>query len=157
MAQDDQRQSDRNFPRLRPRDDGNNTPRKGPKFSIYWVWAIIFAVLVGFQLFGSFSPDAKQIESEMEFRTKMLEAGDVEKLVIVTNKNLVRVYIKSEALNNKPYYREKLGKSWTSVKQEGPHFEFKVTKADEFEKRISAIFAAHPQLEVPIMPIQEGE
>ena len=64
MAQDDQRQNDRNFPRLRPRDDGSNSPRKGPKFNIYWIWAIIFAVLVGFQLFGSFSPDAKHIDSE---------------------------------------------------------------------------------------------
>ncbi|MGZ5134161.1 MAG: ATP-dependent zinc metalloprotease FtsH [Flavitalea sp.] len=156
MAQDDQRQSDRNFPRIRPRDDANNTPRKGPKFSIYWVWAIIFAVLVGFQLFGSFSPDAKQVESELEFRTRMLETGDVSKLVIVTNKNLVRVYIKKDALE-KQYYREKLGKSWPGVKPEGPHFEFKVTKADEFEKRISAIFKERPELEVPITPIQEGE
>jgi cell division protease FtsH len=112
--------------------------------------------LVGFQLFGSFSPDAKQIDSEMEFRKNMLEAGDVEKLVIVTNKNIVRVYIKKDALQ-KPYYREKLGKSWPGVKPEGPHFEFKVTKADEFEKRISAIFQARRELEVPIVPIQEGE
>ena len=52
MSQDDSRQNDRNFPRLRPRDDNN--PRKGPRFSIYWIWAIIFAVLVGFQIFGSF-------------------------------------------------------------------------------------------------------
>lgn len=156
MAQDDQRQSDRNFPRLRPRDDGNNSPKKGPRFSIYWIWAIIFAVLVGFQLFGSFSPDAKQIDSELEFRKSMLETGDVSKLVIVTNKNIVRVYIKKEALE-KPYYREKLGKSWPGVKPEGPHFEFKVTKADEFEKRISAIFQERRELEVAIIPIQEGE
>lgn len=156
MAQDDQRQSDRNFPRLRPRDEGNSSPRKGPKFSIYWIWAIIFAVLVGFQLFGSFSPDAKQIDSELEFRRNMLETGDVSKLVVVTNKNIVRVYIKRPALD-KPYYREKLGKSWPGVKPEGPHFEFKVTKADEFEKRISAFFEEHANLEVPIVPIQEGE
>ena len=63
------------------------SPKKGPKFSIYWVWAIIFAVLVGFQLFGSFTPDAKQIESELEFVIKCLKKGDVEKLIIVTNKN----------------------------------------------------------------------
>ncbi|HWJ29842.1 MAG TPA: ATP-dependent metallopeptidase FtsH/Yme1/Tma family protein, partial [Flavisolibacter sp.] len=98
MAQDDSRQNDRNFTRMRPKDDGN-APRKGPKFNIYWIWAIIFAVLVGFQFFGSFTPDAKPLDSEQEFRTKMLETGDVAKLVIVTNKNLVRVYIKKESLN----------------------------------------------------------
>src|SRR5690348_10341269 len=110
MAQDDSRQNDRGFPRFRPKEDGNN-PRKGPKFNIYWVWAIIFAVLVGFQFFGSFAPDAKPLESEQEFRDNMLEKHDVQKLVIVTNKNLVRVYIKPSSLD-KPYYKEKLEKGW---------------------------------------------
>ncbi|HUR12078.1 MAG TPA: ATP-dependent zinc metalloprotease FtsH [Flavitalea sp.] len=140
---------------MRPRDDGSG-PRKTPRFSIYWVWAIIFAVLVGFQLFGSFTPDARIIESESEFRSRMLETGDVEKLVIVTNKNLVRVYIKKDSLQ-KPYYTQKLNKGWPAIKQEGPHFEFKVTKADEFEKRLNAIFAKNPALEVPYAPTQEGE
>jgi AFG3 family protein len=155
MAQDDSRQNDRGFPRMRPKDD-SNTPRKGPKFNIYWIWAIIFAVLVGFQFFGSFTPDAKPLESEQEFRNKMLETHDVEKLVIVTNKNLVRVYIKPESLKE-PYFQEKLSKGWPTVKPEGPHFEFRVTKADEFEKRLTAIFEKDPSLEVPYSPTQEGE
>jgi AFG3 family protein len=156
MAQDDSRQNDRNYPRLRPKDDPN-TPRKGPRFNIYWIWAIIFAVLVGFQFFGSFTPDAKPIESEQEFRNKMLETGDVAKLVIVTNKNLVRVYIKRDSLN-KPYYREKLSKGWPAVnKENGPHFEFRVTKADEFEKRLVGLFEKNPAIEVPYSPTQEGE
>ncbi|MBL7698432.1 MAG: ATP-dependent zinc metalloprotease FtsH [Chitinophagaceae bacterium] len=156
MAQDDSRQNDRNFTRFRPKDDGGgNSPRKGPKFNIYWIWAIIFAVLVGFQFFGT-TPDAKPLESEQEFRNKMLETHDVEKLVIVTNKNLVRVYIKEDSLQ-KPYYREKLSKGWPSVKPAGPHFEFKVTKSDEFEKRLNALFEKDPKLEVPYTPTQEGE
>ena len=93
MSQDESRQNDRNFPRLRPRDDGGQ--RKGPKFNIYWVWAIIFAVLVGFQLFGSFAPDAKTI-TDLDFY-KMLDNGDVEKLNTVTNKNTV---------NETPYHSE---------------------------------------------------
>ena len=49
---------DDNKPRLpklnnRPNSDGE-PPRKGPRFSIYWVYAIIFAVLIGFQVFGHF-------------------------------------------------------------------------------------------------------
>jgi len=154
MAQDDKRPNER-FPRIRPRENGE-APKKGPKFSIYWVWAIIFAVLVGFQFFGSFSPEAKPIESEQEFRNHMLETGDVSKLVIVTNKNLVRVYIKPDSLK-KPYYQEKLSKGWPNIKPEGPHFEFNVTKADEFEKRLNEWFSKNPNLEVPYSPKQEGE
>ncbi len=155
MAQDDKRPNER-FPRIRPREDGN-APKKGPRFNIYWIWAIIFAVLVGIQFFGSFAPDAKPIESEQEFRDNMLQKGDVEKLVIVTNKNIVRVYIHKDSLQ-KPYYQEKMKEGWTASKnQEGPHFEFKVTKADEFEKRLNALFEKNPALEVPYTPTQEGE
>jgi len=144
-----------NFPRFRPRGDDDNTPRRGPKFSIYWIWGIIAAVLLGFQYFN-FSADAHRLDSEMEFRNNMLEKGDVAKLVLVTNKNLVRVYIKKDSLD-KPYYKDKLGKNLQAVKTEGPQFEFQVTKIDEFEKRLDDFFEKNPSLEVPTNPIQEGE
>lgn len=151
MSQDESRQNDRNFPRLRPRDDGGQ--RKGPKFNIYWVWAIIFAVLVGFQLFGSFAPDAKTI-TDLEFY-KMLDNGDVEKLNTVTNKNTVRVFIKKERLDK---YKDQLSKNWPSVGDKGPHFEFKVIKADDFNKELNAYYDKRPELvRVPNIPIQEGE
>ncbi|OQP58517.1 ATP-dependent zinc metalloprotease FtsH [Niastella populi] len=151
MSQDESRQNDRNFPRLRPRDDGGQ--RKGPKFNIYWVWAIIFAVLVGFQLFGSFAPDAKTI-TDLEFY-KMLDNGDVEKLNTVTNKNTVRVFIKKDRL---PKYKDQLSKNWPSVGDKGPHFEFKVIKAEEFDKKLDDHYKVHPEIEkVPNIPIQEGE
>ena len=155
MAQDDSRQNDRSFPRLRPKDDAG-TPRKGPKFNIYWIWAIIFAVLVGSQFYNSLSPDAKPLDSEQEFRNSMLEKGDVDHLVLVTNKNLVRVYIKKASLD-KPYFKEKLAKGWPAVKAEGPQFEFRVIKMDDFEKRLNLIFEKNPALEIPYTPIQEGE
>ncbi len=153
MSQDESRQNDRNFPRLRPRDDGGGQ-RKGPKFNIYWVWAIIFAVLVGFQLFGSFAPDAKTI-TDLEFY-KMLDNGDVDKLNTVTNKNTVRVFIKKDKLEK---YKDQLAKNnWTSVGDKGPHFEFKVIKADDFNKELNAYFDKHPELtRVANIPIQEGE
>lgn len=156
MAQDDSRQNDRSFPKLRPKDDGN-TPKKGPKFNIYWIWAIIFAVLIGFQFFGSLTPDAKQLESELEFRTKMLATGDVSKLVLVTNKNLVRVYIKKDSLQ-KPYYKDKLDKGWPAAKSDnGPQFEFRVAKADEWSARMQEEAQKNPATAVPISIVQEGE
>src|ERR1700742_4002361 len=104
------KQNDKNnFPRFRPRgDDDTNGPRKGPKFSIYWIWGIIAAVLIGFNLFGTFTPDAQET-NELEFRHNMLATGDVEKLDLVANKQTVRIYIKKDSLN-KPYYNGKLGK-----------------------------------------------
>src|ERR1700748_1008728 len=99
MPQDDLKQNDKNnFPRFRPRgDDDANGQRKGPKFSIYWIWGIIAAVLIGFNLFGSFSPDAHTID-EYTFRKDMLSKGDVDKIDLISNKQTVRGYIKKDSL-----------------------------------------------------------
>ena len=69
----------------------------GPKFSIYWIYAIIAVVLIGANFF-SMSPDAVRT-TELEFRQEMLAKGDVEKLDLIKNKDLVRVHIKKEHLN----------------------------------------------------------
>jgi len=142
---------------MRPRNGGdNNTPKKGPRFNIYWVWAVIAIVLLGYNYLGNgFTPDAHHLDSELEFRNNMLEKGDVARLVLVTNKNLVRVFIKKDSLE-KPYYRDLLGKN-TQTKADGPQFEFQVTKIDEFEKRLYDFFQKNPTLEVPYSSVQEGD
>src|SRR5450631_1247926 len=146
------------FSRFRPQGGGDeNTPKKGPKFNIYWVWAVIAIILLGYNFLGSgFTPDAHHLDSEMEFRNNMLEKGDVSRLVLVTNKNLVRVYIKKDSLD-KSYYKDLLGKTYQVVKTEGPQFEFQVTKIDEFEKRLYDFFEKNPNLEVQTQSVQEGD
>jgi cell division protease FtsH len=43
-------------------EDPNQAPKeKVPRFSIYWIYAIIFAVLIGFQFANPFSPNMKEI------------------------------------------------------------------------------------------------
>ena len=44
-----------------PGEDPNQAPKKGPKFSIYLIYSIIFAVLIGFQLLVPFSPNTAKI------------------------------------------------------------------------------------------------
>src|SRR5688572_25687330 len=134
MSQEDMKQNDRGFQRVRPRDDNNNTPKKGPRFSIYWVWGAIAAVLIGFNLYGSFTPDAKEI-TQLDFTNKMLANGDVESYTVVTNKSLVKVTIKKESLQ-KPYIKEKLSKNGTmsNTVEKGPHFQFAISKPEQFEE-----------------------
>jgi cell division protease FtsH len=152
MSQDESRQNERGFPRLRPRGDDNGQ-RKGPKFNIYWVWAIIFAVLVAFQLFGSFAPDAKEID-KLEFY-QMLEKGDIDKLTTITNKNLIRITLTPAGYQK---YKDQLSKKWPGVSEKGPHFEFPVIKAEEFEKDLNTWYKDHPTVkQVSNKPSREGE
>ncbi|MBS1947428.1 MAG: ATP-dependent zinc metalloprotease FtsH [Bacteroidetes bacterium] len=161
MPQDDLKQSDKsNFPRFRPRNDNenNNSQRKGPKFNIYWIWGIIAVTLLGFQFWGGWSgSDIHKLDSDQDFWEQMLSKGDVQKLDLITNKNVVRVYIKKDSLD-KPYYKDKLNKSWPGMtKADGPQFEFQVIKIDEYEKRLNDYFAKNPLMSVPIQVKQEGE
>jgi AFG3 family protein len=159
MPPEDLKQNDKNnFPRFRPRGDDDNGQRKGPKFSIYWIWGIIAAVLIGFNLFGTFTPDAHQIE-ELDFRQHMLSQGDVEKIDLISNKNIVRVYIKHDSLQKSFYRKYDSKNSWPGgVSKEGPQFEFRVTDVKDYEKILHDYFKDNASVqEIPITSKQEGE
>src|SRR5580698_10479327 len=158
MPQEDLKQNDKNnFPRFRPRGDDDNGSRKGPKFSIYWIWGIIAAVLIGFNLFGTFTPDAKPVD-ELDFRKNMLSNGDVEKIDLISNKNLVRVYIKKDSLT-KSFYSKYNNKSYWpgGISKDGPQFEFHVTDIKDYEKILRDYFTKHPEQEVDLNSKPEGE
>ncbi len=129
MTQEDEKvkKDFRNIPRI-PSGDEKSPLKKGPKFSIYWIYAIIAVVLIGVNLINM-TPDAAKT-NEVDFRKNMLAQGDVEKLDIIKNKDLVRVYIKKESLQ-KAEYSGKIKKPSTGWNK-GPHFEFTVTDWPSF-------------------------
>jgi len=161
MPQENMKPNDRsNFPRFnRTRGDDDANPKKGPKFNIYWIWGIIAVILIAVEYFGPFSPDARQT-GEFEFRKNMLAKGDVEKIELIANKGVVRVYIKKDSLQ-KPFYADKLNKngwSGTGVNKDGPQFEFRVTDVKEYEKVLRDFFINNKDVaEVPIESRQEVE
>ena len=138
MAQDDKKikKDFRNIPGIPSPNGDDKTGRKGPKFSIYWIYAIIAAVLIAANLFNM-SPDAVRT-TELDFRRDMLAKGDVEKLDLIKNKELVRVYIKSESLG-KDYYAKRIKRPSNGISK-GPHFEFTVTDWESFNASQNAFF-----------------
>ncbi len=136
MSQEPYNKNERsNLPRFnnRPTGDDNN-PRKGPRFSIYWVYAIIFAVLIGFQLFSPFSSSTAKTTPN-EFKEMVLK-GDVQKYTIISNRNIVRVYLKSSSIDK---YRDKLKTGFNGkVNTEGPQFYFKYS--GDFEKQMADFY-----------------
>ncbi|NNE02060.1 MAG: ATP-dependent zinc metalloprotease FtsH [Eudoraea sp.] len=75
----------------------NNTPQKKPKFSSWWIYGLIAILLIGFQFFGSgsLSTTNKTTTSELQ---QYLRAGDIEKILIITNTNQAKVFLTEEAL-----------------------------------------------------------
>ena len=127
-----------------PLGDDPNQPKKGPRFSIYWIYAIIFAVLIGFQLFGPFSPNMAKTSS-LEFRN-MLTNGEVAKYIIIDNRKTVKVYLTPEAQKKYQATLKKAGK----VSEKGPHMSFKITTGEAFQKEISEYLKTNPAVkEIP--------
>ncbi|MFI5129001.1 MAG: ATP-dependent zinc metalloprotease FtsH [Chitinophagales bacterium] len=149
MSQDQYKNDKNNLPRFsgnRPKDDDpNQPPRKGPRFSIYWIYAIIFAVLIGFQLLNPFSTNTANTNT-LTFK-KMMTEGDIEKYVIVDNRKTVKVYLKKTSISK---YRDQLNKNITGkFSEDGPHFSFKITGAETFQKEMDEYFKANPSQVVP--------
>lgn len=122
-------------------DDSGQTPRKGPKFSIYWIYAIIFAVLIGFQIFGGLSPSTTTIDQD-RFQ-EIMKTGDVDHYVVISNRNLVKVYLKKTSL---PKYEEELKKGIGKTSEEGPHMSFKIVSGDSFKDDMRKFFADNPAI-----------
>jgi cell division protease FtsH len=136
MAQEPYNKNDRsNLPRFNNRPTGDdNTPRKGPRFSIYWVYAIILAILIGIQLFNPFASSTGKTTPN-EFK-KMILQNDVEKYTIISNRNIVRVYLKQSGIDR---YRDRLRSSLGGkVNTDGPHFYFKYS--GDFEKQMADFY-----------------
>lgn len=134
-------------PRFNDRKSGEDpqgqAPKKGPKFSIYWVYAIIFAVLIGFQLFGSFSSSTANIDQD-DFQ-EILKAGDVKEYTVISNRNIVKVTLIPSAL---PKYEKQLEGKGLSGKPDdkGPHMSFKIVSGDSFKDDMREFYAANPSV-----------
>lgn len=136
--------------------DKGDGPRKGSKFNIYWIYAIIAGVLL-FAQFMKFAPETTQTW-EQEFRDKMLLQGDVERLDLIKNKDRVRVYIKADSIYKK-FYTDKIKQSLPKEKVKGvPLFEFEVNNIDKFQERMAEVYKANPSIqEVPTKIFSEGD
>ena len=156
-TKDDQSNAQQKTLQQKLQSDGNKAPRKGPKFNIYWVYALILAALVGSTLFnGGLRPEASKV-TELEVKQSMVLTGDVDKLEVVRNKDLVRVYIKADSIT-KPYYTNRFKQKFIPAKIKGnPVFEYEIADAKTYPEKIIAFCKDNhlPELSVTITTDQE--
>ncbi|MEP6615195.1 MAG: ATP-dependent zinc metalloprotease FtsH [Ginsengibacter sp.] len=109
MAQEDYKKTQRKI-------NSNNIPgpdddqKKRPKLSIYWIYGLIFAAIVGYNLFKQSSTAG--VETNIEAFKQMAKEGDVNEIKIIRNKKIVRVSISKDSISKKPlFYNEILKKT----------------------------------------------
>ena len=124
-------------------NNGNKKePRKTIKFNIYWVYALIIAVLFGFQFFRGFAPDSLPT-SQVAFEDSMLMKGYVEKYVVIRNKDVVRVTLKPIAFNDPAINKIVTDSKLKLDPKVGPHFQFSISDVKSFDERTKKIIDAN--------------
>ncbi|MFT4156063.1 ATP-dependent zinc metalloprotease FtsH [Parafilimonas sp.] len=151
MAQD----NNKNKPDIFDKGNGDKSPRRGPRFSIYWIYAIVAITLIAVNVFKFNSPDVLTT-TEQDFRDKMLKDGDVLKIDKVRNKELVRVYIKPESLS-KEYYKAQFKQPLTKDPSVTPLFEFRVSDWESFNRGLAQFYKDNNIPEVSENVYDEGE
>ncbi len=140
MAQEEKKNRPNLFDKNGTGDDRNNL-KKGPKLSIYWIYAIIAAIILGYGWLKQNTPDLAPTTIQ-EFQQNMLAQGDVQQIGLITNKRIVRVFIKSSSVS-KPFYSDKFKHALDPSKVSGPLFEFQVTDWESFHNSMNEFYQAH--------------
>lgn len=142
MSQDQNNRDDNRYPRFgnRPQgpggggNDPNQAPKKGPRFSGYWIYFVILAVLLGFNFFGALSPNAAKTDI-LTFKNMVL-AGDVDRYEIVDNKKAVRIYL--TAAGQEKHKKELKEGISGKINEKGPQMYFKYS--GDFEKQMDDFY-----------------
>ena len=125
----------------------NKNLNKKPKFSPYWIYGLIIAAFIGFQMFsGGFGgSSAKQINPN-EFFNYMRE-GDVAKLNIINNRE-ARVYLTNDALQKEVHKNSRPQGVLPSVTPQ-PNYVFEFGDLKLFQEEIDEIKAEN-DVNVPV-------
>ena len=127
------------------------------KNKLYWIYGLIFIILISIRFLDFTSTPELITINEQEFKQVMLMRGDVERIELVQNKEIVRVYIKVDSIQ-KDYYVQKLKKRLDKAKVNGvPLFEFSVTDWNSFNERLQKFYQQKEIQEVPQNTIKEGD
>jgi AFG3 family protein len=139
--------------------DPEEDPKKKPKLSIYWVYGIIFALIIGYNLFRPNTGSGVEIDNT-QFYT-MLRMGDVKEIKTVGNKKIVRVTIDPQKLDeNQAFYQKVFGVNYDAVKKitDGPQAYFPIIKDEVFANQLDQFYKDNPTVvQVPDKPGDEGE
>lgn len=105
---------------------------KSPKFNSYWIYAVIFALILGYQLMKGVSNISDDL-SKNEFKV-MLTDNDIQKLTIV-NRDVVHITLK-EAVLSKDKYKQ-VAKPSLLKDPNAPHYTYDFGDLQNFENEIN--------------------
>ena len=112
---------------------------KKPRFSPYWIYAIAITLMIVFNIFSGGIGGSKGVPATPNQFFEFLSDGDVEKLEIIRNTHMAKVYL-TEAAKAKEIHKESLT-SHLFPGSSGPNYEFEFGDLQNFENQTNQIIA----------------
>ncbi|SFU62494.1 cell division protease FtsH [Pustulibacterium marinum] len=111
---------------------------KKPKFSSYWIYAVILLLIIGFQFFsgGGMWYQPKEISNTQ--LNEYLKNGDIKQVLIISNTKTAKVYLKEDALSKDVHKDVGSGDSLIpkTATSEVPQYQVKFGDLQNFENSI---------------------
>ena len=114
-----------------PSNDNYSQQPGGKKsgFNFYWIYALLLGVLLMMSFWGF--KDSTSAINNVQLK-KMIVHGDVEKIVIMKQKEIANIYIKTDHIN-----RDSLYKKAFEANRKGPHFYMEISDLASFNTFIN--------------------
>ncbi len=110
------------------------SPRKGPRFNIYWIYGIILLLLIGLNFFGnSFGSSGAKSISFQRFKNEYLWPGKVSRVVVVTNTLDAQVFLKNA---DAAAAKQQPGFGMSRSAPDAPALTFKIGSVESFEANL---------------------
>ncbi|CAN5321132.1 ATP-dependent zinc metalloprotease FtsH [soil metagenome] len=128
---------------------GADDDKKRPKFSLYWIYGILFALIIGYNMFRNVSGSG--FETNIETFQQLANHGDVAAVKVIRNKKIVRVAIIKDSLTNKQsFYTDsvKLTKQEieTLLKSTQPQLFFTISDDRNFSEQLTTMRQENPAM-----------
>ncbi|KAA5824117.1 ATP-dependent zinc metalloprotease FtsH [Algibacter amylolyticus] len=116
-------------------NENKNLKDKKPKFSPYWIYGILIALFLGYQLFsGASYQDANKTTPSDFF--KYLEDGDVSRIDIIKNTRVAKVYLTKDALE-KEIHKNSKPQTFIPSATILPNYRFEFGDLQNFENQLN--------------------
>lgn len=120
-----------------PNKDKERNKLKLPKFNVLWIYVIMLGGI--FYMWTTYDGGDPVKTEWTEVKEKMAPAGDIDKIIFVTNMNRAEVYIKKESIAK---YKNKFG---GKIPKYAPQFYFVVSNNFNAEEQIDLVRQQLPE------------
>jgi len=156
MSEDKKSGANKNTGRTPSTGDENQSKNKN-RFNIYWIYGIVFAAIIGYNFLRTATGTG--VETNQVKFTELIKQGDIEKITTIRNKKIVRIFIKKDSLQNKPFYKEIFGKQFdNAIKMPAPQLYFSIVDDKTFAAQMQDFYTKNPAItQIADSPTDEGE